>query len=258
MNPVVAVVVVTHNAEPFIDATLTSIASQTRPPDLLLAVDDRSQDATFQELTRAGFEVELATSESTDSITRTAHNFLQGLRMARQRGADIVILGDHDDVWRPDRIAHQLAVLEANPKAAMVASDGFLIDEHGAAVPGTLRGTFPVPSDFVLWPVRRQIAHALRHSLATGGASAIRLSQLDSWEIPAGWLHDRWWSLTALRHGRLVIDDHPVIDYRLSSDQQVGLDRADQHAPVRWWRGKLRQAPASGRKARDVASLLKG
>ena len=42
----VAAVLVTHDAEPWIEATLASIVAQTRQPDEIVVVDDASTDAT--------------------------------------------------------------------------------------------------------------------------------------------------------------------------------------------------------------------
>jgi len=256
-SPTVAVLLVTHNSEKFLPQTLASIGEQSRPPDALLAIDDLSTDNTRNLLTESGFTVSLSTSTSSDLTTRIAQNFHQGVREAENRGLKFVILGDHDDVWHPQRIAHQVQILETNSGAAIVASDGFLIDEHGAAVPGTLRGTFPVPTDFTEWTPRRQRAYTLRHSVATGGASALNLSRLRDWSIPPGWLHDRWWSLQALSNHALIIDTEPVIDYRISSDQQVGLDTADQEHTMRWAVRRLQTGGRTLRRAWDLRGLDK-
>jgi len=256
VNSRTAVVVVTRDSTRYLPETLMSIAAQDSPADLLIAIDDHSTDSTRELLARAGFAVELATSPATDIPTRIAHNFLQGLRRAQSAGADIVILGDHDDIWHPSRISHQVGILERNPAAAMVASNGYLIDEHGVAIAGTLRDTFPVPADFSSWSGRKQWAYAMRHSLATGGASALRPAMLSDWSIPPGWLHDRWWSLSALKAGALVIDDAVVIDYRISDQQQVGLDTGHQHSGREWLLHKARQSGRSVARVRDLSRLL--
>lgn len=253
----IAVVLVTHNSEHYLWQTLESIAGQTRQPAIRIAVDDHSADNTVASLGHAGFQVHRATSGSHDPVTRIAHNFVHGVRLARDQGADIVVLGDHDDIWHPDRIAHQSMILDERPAAALVASDGALIDESGEPLRGTIRLAFAVPHDFGSWPKQRQLLFGLRHSLATGGASAIRVGALDDWSVPAGWLHDRWWSLVALRRGRLVIDDYPVIDYRISAGQQIGMDTGEQSEPARWWMSKARRAPQTGRKIRDVVRLMR-
>ena len=256
MNPRTAVVVVTRDSTKYLPETLASITAQDSPSDLLIAIDDHSTDATRELLASAGFVVELATSPATDIPTRIAHNFFQGLRRAQSAGADIVILGDHDDIWHPSRSTHQVGIFKRNPAAAMVASNGFLIDEHGVAIAGTLRDSFPVPADFSSWSGRKQWAYALRHSLATGGASALRPALLTDWSIPPGWLHDRWWSLQALRAGGLILDETPVIDYRLSESQQVGLSTGDQDSPRRWLATKARQSGRTLSRARDLTRLI--
>ena len=253
----VAVVIATHNSERFLEDTLASIQAQKLRPDIHIAIDDFSTDATRTLLNDHGFEVQAATSTARDSATRIAQNFHQGVRTAQAAGADIVILGDHDDLWHTDRIRHQVNRLHADPRIAMLASDGFLIDEHGAAVPGTIRSTFPVPADFDSLTLRKRLAYAARHSIATGGASALRPALMTDWSVPPGWLHDRWWSLATLRADRFRLDPTAVIDYRAFDDQQVGLDDAMQRQPFRWTLAKARDATRSGRRVRDLARLAR-
>ena len=256
MTPRIAALLVTHNSVDFLDETLVTIDGQDVPAGLRLAIDDHSTDGTRDVLREHGFEIRRATSPALDTTTRIAHNFLQGLRGARDCGAEIVILGDHDDVWHSSRIAHQSHVLDDNPEAAMVASNGFLIDEHGVALPGTLRGTFPVPTEFSSWPTRHQWTFALGHSLATGGASALRPASLSDWSIPYGWLHDRWWSLRSLRERALIIDPTVVIDYRVSRAQRVGLDTGNQHSRSSWLLSKARNSTRTVSRGRDLGRLL--
>ena len=255
--PRVAAVLITHDSAEYLEQTLASVDQQTHPADPRIAVDDYSTDTTIDVLTRYGFDVHIATTSAIDITTRIAQNFQQGLRLAQQAQADIVILGDHDDVWHRDRIEHQVDLLQRHPNVAMLASDGFLIDAHGAAVPGTIRSHFPIPADFNDRNLRQQIAYALRHSIATGGACALRPASLQHWSGPPGWLHDRWWSLTALRAGRFLADPTAVIDYRLSEDQEVGLDTGDQQAPARWLLGKARHLGSTAKRATNLARLTR-
>ena len=254
---IVAAVVVTRNSAVHLKETLDSIRGQSRSPDFSIAIDDRSIDNTVDQLHAAGFDVHISTSSDTDSSTRIAQNFVHGVRVAQQQGADVVILGDHDDVWHPGRIEHQSGILDADPSIVMVASDGFLIDENGVALPGTIRSTFPVPEDFTQWTMRQQMRYALRHSIATGGASALRPARLAQWVVPPGWLHDRWWSLASLRKQAFIADPTPVIDYRITPDQQVGLDTAGQDNSRTWWMSRARNLGHSAERAKDIAKLLR-
>ncbi len=151
---------------------------------------------------RHGFTVQRATTQ------RSGHHHAHraelppgAARWPSGAGADLVILGDHDDIWHRNRIEHQVALLAATVRhIAMLASDGFLIDEHGAAVPGTIRSTFPIPDGLQRSaPARHSSPTPCATPIATGGASALRPSALTDWTVPTGWLHDRWWSLAALR-----------------------------------------------------------
>ena len=227
----VAALLVTHDSQRWIEATLSSIAGQERQPDAIVVVDDHSTDRTVamcRELTGGRAVVHAATSRATDLRSRIAQNFQQGVRACA--GNDVVVLGDHDDIWLPTRVEHQCAVLEAWPQAAMVASDGRLVDEQGVAVGGTLRDEFPVPAGFAGMTPAARMRTVLRHLVATGGASALRPAMFAPLEIPEGWYHDRWWSLVATAREAMVIDDEVVIDYRLSSGQEVGLASGSVHS----------------------------
>lgn len=224
----VGAVLVTHQSRHWIGDTLRSIASQSYRLDRVVVVDDRSTDDTIAIVRDLAPEAVVVTSVSTahDTTTRIAQNFRQGLVACAD--LDVVVLGDHDDAWHPDRVDHQVSVLGADPGSIMVASDGRLVDATGRPTGGSLRANFPVPPEWSSATAAERMRIALRHSLATGGASAVRPSALVEVDIPAGWLHDRWWSLVATACEAMIVDDAHVIDYRISADQQVGLATGSQ------------------------------
>jgi glycosyltransferase involved in cell wall biosynthesis len=225
----IAAVLVTSNSERWIELTLASVVGQSRRPDEIVVIDDGSTDSTAEIVERVlGGRARLvaSTAGSTDRSTRIAHNFRQGLQQVRD--CDIAVLGDHDDVWHPNRIGNQVGVLEVWQHDTMLASNGRLVDESGLPVGGSLRTAFPVPVDWSGASPAERMRAVLRYSVATGGASAIRPAAFADVPIPAGWLHDRWWSLVAAAREQLRLDDEVVIDYRVSADQEVGLDRGQQ------------------------------
>jgi len=226
----VAAVLVTHNSEQWIAKTITSVLQQTQAPVNIVIIDDRSTDDTMKILERQQglspipFTIQQASSSARNITTRIASNFVQGVQLAANLGADLVVLGDHDDWWHPDRIARQCALLDQQPQALMVASDGNLVGAEG-----TLRGTFPVPSDWQSITPAEQLRYTLRHSIATGGASMLRPRHFaGGLEVPKGWLHDRWWSLVAVVRSGMLIDEGTVIDYLVQAGQQVGLRTGSQ------------------------------
>lgn len=226
----VAALLVTRDSQRWIEATLASIAEQTRQPELLVVVDDHSTDRTLamvDALWGGRAVVHTSVSGAADRTSRIAQNFQQGIRACADY--DAVVLGDHDDIWLPHRVEHQLSVLDETATATMVASDGRLVDEYEVPVAGTLRGSFPVPQGFSALSPPARMRVAIRNLVATGGASAIRPSAFVNLTIPDGWLHDRWWSLVATARESMLVDDAIVIDYRLSTSQQVGLDSGNVH-----------------------------
>ena len=246
----VAAVVVTHNSERFLRELIASIQGQTRVPDEVIVIDDHSSDATVALARSAGWRVETATSPATDTATRIAQNFTQGLRAARD--FDIAILSDHDDYWLPNRLEHQAQEFLVHPDAWMLASDGRIMNSEN-----TLRDTFPVPPDWEKMSRAKRLRYALRHSIATGGACAVRPAVLLDPEnkavpVPEGWLHDRWWSLAAVATDALQIDSQTVIEYRVQGDQQVGLERGRQADSLP--RPQLRDVA----KLRSIARLVTG
>jgi len=248
----VAAVLVTSNAERWLEQTLASVLDQSRQPDRVIVIDDGSMDATREILDRMlgpRAEVHASRSIAKDLTSRVADNFQLGIKHARD--CDVAVLGDHDDLWHADRVRHQVAVMELWDEVLMLASAGQLVDAAGVRKPGTLRSVFPVPSDFNDLSPAKQMRVVLRTSVATGGASAVRPAAFADAPIPEGWLHDRWWSLVATAREGLRVDDALVIDYRVSADQQVGLDRGRQGRKV------LRLQVNDVVRARQALNLLK-
>ena len=252
----IGVAVVTHNAGRWLRECLHSISSQSRAPDHIVVVDDRSTDDTLALLERAqsqglNLEVQPSHATSADIRDRIAANFFQAARSLQD--CDVVALGDHDDVWQRHRLEHQSNMMHGKPNVLMLASDGRVIHEFGRPTEQRLRTLFAVPGEFPMWSAAAQLRWTLRRSVAVGGASMIR-----PWAVtkpPQGWLHDRWWSIEAASKAGFLVDDEVVIDYRQHQQQQVGGHQGRQHL------SGVSRANAIGegdvRRLRDVHELRK-
>lgn len=253
----VAAVLVTSNSQRWIGDTLESVVRQTRQPETVVIVDDRSVDGTRDVIYRvlgASVRIVESTAKTEDRSTRIAHNFRQGLDEVRSY--DVAVLGDHDDVWHPNRIGHQVGLLETWREESMIASNGRLVNEVGEPTGGTLRDVFPVPVDWSSATAAERMRSVLRYSLVTGGASAVRPVSFADVPIPPGWLHDRWWSLVAASREELRLDDECVIDYRVSHAQEVGLDRGEQgKSLVGRARAGVASLPRTTARLRDLRRL---
>lgn len=252
------VVLVTHNSERFVAQTWQSILDQDHPIARIAVIDDHSRDNTLsllEELVASAstysdidITIENATTAAPNSTTRIAQNFVQGVRVLRD--CEVIALGDHDDTWYQDRITRQVSFLRTHPETLMLASNGDLSST------GTLFENFEVPAGFNQLSPPEQLRHVLRRSVATGGASMLRVTdwlEHSSFIPPRGWLHDRWWSIVAASQSGLAIDTAPVIEYRVSEGQQVGLDHGRQTSHTL---SRVRRSSVSdGAKLRELHDL---
>ncbi len=150
MEPLVSVVIPSYNSALVIGQTVESALAQTHRSLEVIVVDDGSTDDT-----------ERAVRPYRDRIVylRQENQGLAGARnagMARATG-DLVAWLDADDLWNPEKVALQVAVLQQHPECVLVASDFSAFDDTGyfdrshlrayfAAVgrmPGDLAGLFP-------------------------------------------------------------------------------------------------------------------
>ncbi len=110
-----SVVIPAHDPGPWLDETLHSIRAQTFRDWELVVVDDGStQDLGF--VAREVPEARLIRQDPA------------GASVARNRGVlatdgELVAFMDHDDLWTPAKLAHQVAALDAHPEAGLCYCD---------------------------------------------------------------------------------------------------------------------------------------
>jgi len=114
--PLVDVIVPAYNAARFLRAAIDSALAQDGPPLRVIVVNDGSTDDT-EAIARAYGDPVVVVSQAN-----------RGLPGARNRGiaestAPYLALLDADDVWKPGKIARQVAVLDAHPEVGFVFTD---------------------------------------------------------------------------------------------------------------------------------------
>jgi rhamnopyranosyl-N-acetylglucosaminyl-diphospho-decaprenol beta-1,3/1,4-galactofuranosyltransferase len=114
----VASVVVTYDRRDLLAEALTAIAAQTRPPDIMIVIDNASSDGT-SEMVRARFP-------AADLVTLPrnvggAGGFATGIEHALARGATALWLMDDDTLPRPDALAALLSTFGQH-RPALAAS----------------------------------------------------------------------------------------------------------------------------------------
>jgi len=124
--PAVSILIPTHNAERFIEETLVSIVSQTFGDFECIIVNDGSTDGT----------PEVIEKYLSDSRFKLINLSKVGLCAALNRGleltrAPLIARMDSDDVMLPERLAVQVAYMQAHPEVGGCASFYEMIDAQG-------------------------------------------------------------------------------------------------------------------------------
>lgn len=262
----VTALVVTHDGERHIEEQLDSILTQTVLPGVVLVVDDASLDGTraiVAEVARSSpVPIELVPTDGSgapDLKTRVAGNVQFGLAMTAS--CPVTMLADQDDVWLPDRLETQRALLLGTPGALVVAGDGVLVDENGAVLGGRLRDRFPVPDDWGLMAPAARMRMSLRMPFVTGAAMAVTSECVELMTpIPAGWLHDRWATLVAAARDGLLLQIDPVVRYRVHAGQALGDRQMALGADGPRWRQVLARGASpmqAVQRARHVVSRIR-
>jgi glycosyltransferase involved in cell wall biosynthesis len=109
----VAVVIPVHNGERYLGEAVESALSQTLAPANVVVVDDGSEDATPDVVSRFRSRVDYVRQDR------------GGAASARNRGvamttADLIAFLDADDVWLPDKLQRQVEALPQDEAAVMV------------------------------------------------------------------------------------------------------------------------------------------
>lgn len=108
MSSGVSVVIAAQNEETLIAECVASIRQQTLPPAEVLLVDDGSTDRTVEAARDAWPSIRAIRQAAAGPAAAMNH----GIREARQ---PLLAFLDADDLWAPDKLERQLAILEADP-----------------------------------------------------------------------------------------------------------------------------------------------
>jgi glycosyltransferase involved in cell wall biosynthesis len=117
-------VLATNRHGPFLAATIRSVVAQTWTAWELVVVDDGSPDPDTIEALVADVPNATVIHQNNAGVS-VARN----IGIALSRGKYLVFLDD-DDAWQPERLALQVAALEAEPEAVAAYCQMDFMDEH--------------------------------------------------------------------------------------------------------------------------------
>ena len=131
--PRVSVLLTCYNHRRYLPAAVDGLRAQTFRDFETLALDDGSTDGSREWLSE---QPDLRTVFNARNLGTYA-TLNEGLR--RASGELIAVLND-DDVWLPDKLARQVALLDAHPEVGLVHTGGHFIDGEGARTEGNPLG----------------------------------------------------------------------------------------------------------------------
>jgi glycosyltransferase involved in cell wall biosynthesis len=128
-TPLITVITPAYNVGPFIDLAIKSVLTQTEHRFEYLVVDDGSSDDTLARATEAaGDDARVRVIAAPHGGSSAARNV--GLRDAK---GEYVSFLDGDDVWKPEKLARQLELIESLPdRVGAVFCGSRIVTENGS------------------------------------------------------------------------------------------------------------------------------
>lgn len=206
--PGVTVVIPVFDGEKYLAAAITSILAQTAPPAEIIVVDDGSSDGTA-DIARSFVGASAATLVRYDQGPHEggAQALNRGIALAQR---ELIAFLDADDLWLPDKLAAQLAVLAAQPDVDLVF--GHMIQFASPELPEDKRARFDVPAGAM--PGRSASALLARRSVF------LRVGNLAT-DLRTGWFID--WSMRAADLGIKDVMLPEVVVHRRIHGDNLGL-----------------------------------
>jgi glycosyltransferase involved in cell wall biosynthesis len=225
-RPLVSVVIPTYAHADLVEETLDSVFAQTYRHLEVIVVNDGSPDDTAKVLEPIAATGRMRYVEQENRGQGAARN--RGLADATGR---YVAFLDDDDLWPPDKLAWQVARLQADAGAVMAYG------HHGKLLPdGTLEVDDPIPyrpSGDALREFR------LRNWLLSPGQTLMRTSDVRALGgfDPAIWGSDDWDLYVRLAaRGRFLFEPRVALHYRLhgGNASRQAIRHARNHMRVAW------------------------
>lgn len=127
--PAVSIIMPAYNVAPYVAAAVRSALVQTFTDFELIVVDDGSKDNT------AEIVKSLMREDERVRLVQQANRGLAGARNTALRAArgEMFALLDSDDMWEPEFLASQVAILDARPDVDIVTGNGWYLGgpKHG-------------------------------------------------------------------------------------------------------------------------------
>lgn len=243
MSQTIAILLATHNGEPYLAQQIDSLLAQDDADLHILVRDDGSSDATpgliADYAERWPERLEPLPPDGRRLGARGSFDALLAHALAHPRGFQRFMFCDQDDVWLPDKVRSLRQALEAgvDDEPRLAHGDMRVVDQN----------LNPIAPSF--WrrqrvdPGNTQLGRMLLQNSVTGHSALFNraLAELAS-PIPAdAFMHDWWLALTAAAFGTIAAVDRPLTLYRQHTGNVLGSRHRTAARFLSWthWRRKI-------------------
>lgn len=217
--PLVCICIPTYNAAQTIRETLASILSQTYANLVIHVSDNASVDGTLQVIESMA-DPRLIIHRHAENVGGEG-NFNRCIQLSEGKYTAIF---HADDIYEPEMVAKQVALLEAHGSAGAVFTEASLIDEAGNRI-GQIQLPHGIASNGGLYDFKTMFKAVLRHSNFFICPSFMVRTQIYRQEIKT-WRGTAFGSSADLDVWLRILQNHPLghlpeplMRYRISSNQ---------------------------------------
>ena len=123
-NPLVSVIIPTYNRNVYICDAIDSVLTQTYKNIEVVVVDDGSTDNTRDILFRYGSKINCIFQENAGPSAARNNGI-------RQSNGELIAFLDSDDVWLPEKLYHQVKLIEQSQNIGLVGCGFYKINTSG-------------------------------------------------------------------------------------------------------------------------------
>lgn len=195
---------------------LDSLVQQTRPTDVIIAVDDGSKDSTYEilESYKGKLPLEITRFENNKGH-RAAFSTALEKAAALLDDDDLIFLADQDDIWDPNKLEIMSQKIGEN---SMIFGDAEIIDSEGNIIEKSWRKKAGIVE------YMGQQALLTGYTNVTGCMVAFKAGLLRTalpipQDVP---VHDQWITLCATAENGYAPIADKVIYYRIHESNAIG------------------------------------
>lgn len=214
-KPLVSVMLIVKNGEPYITKQIDSILAQTYDALELIICDDFSTDRTpeiAQEYMRKDSRVRWVRNERNIGVSLTFE------RWSIESRGEFISPSDADDYWLPEKVEKQVAYLMAHPEVDLVFSDDIITNEDLSVRKGSFQKNMGNFSSGGLMPIDKLLVR----NYVPFHVSCFRRTLLPKVLPMADYTYDAWVALVASSNHPIGYIGEFTVLYRQHQTNMVG------------------------------------